>query len=309
MRQSSNLGVGIVALLASWCAVASVEGQQPFGPPSSGPPIKQGYVITPGAKEYEMLTDLTEIEGKFRSFDPDNSILKVRWEWVHAEKDHKDDYDRAVKAKQDQYKNFQNRYTTHQNDYRGALARARTQQDKNNVSNNYKNQMDSLANDKRNADNQFNDTVKNLGMVRDYIDYELLVSNGAPIRKMWAPKLFDDKGRVRTEMTKEERLKYKGPDSKLVGWVAKLEVFELHTPILVKLKLGGAGMKEPEPEPEPQSAPSSSATTPPPPPMPGVVGKDDPAAAKKEMKLEERPVVKMVIAERDLSETPAPKKK
>ena len=100
-------------------------------------------------------------------------------------------------------------------------------------------------------------------------------------------------------MTKEERLKYKGADAKMVGWIAKLETFEVNTPVKVKIRSASA-MKEAEPEPEPQPAPSTSATIPPPAPMPGVVAKDDPAAAKKaEMKLEDRPAVKMVIAESD----------
>jgi len=162
--------------------------------------------------------------------------------------------------------------------------------------------MDTLGTDKRNADQQYKDALKNMGMIRDWIDYEFLVQKDAPIRKLWAPKLFDDKGRTRLEssFTKEERLKYKGPDSKMIGWVAKLETFEVGTPI--KMKIGSASMKEAEPEPEPTVAPTTPTTT----AAAAESRKDDPAKAPKTMKLEERPVVKMVIAESEPNEkTPA----
>jgi hypothetical protein len=302
MRQSSKLGIGIVALVAGWALVTSVEGQQPLGlQPSTQPAVKKGHLITAGVKEYEMLADYPEIEGQFRSFDPDKSIIKVRIEYEHADKEHKDEFDRAQKTYRDQQKSFHERYNNLQNDYRNAMG-TRNPQDKNNRLNGYKNGMDSLGNDKRNSDQQYKDALKNMGMIRDYIDYEFIVEKDAPIRKLWAPKLFDDKGRPRTQssFTKEETLKYKGPDSKMVGWIAKLETFEVKTP--VKLKIRQASMKELEPEPEPVN--STTPTTPPPAPNPA---KEDPAKAPVQaMKLEDRPVVKMVIAESDPNVTATP---
>jgi hypothetical protein len=305
MRHASKLGVGIVAILTGWILVSSVDGQQ-LGLGSQPPPVKKGHLIIAGAKEYDLLSQVAEVEGKFRSFDPDTSIVKVRVEYEHADKEHKDDFDRNQKNYKDQVKNLSDRYNNLQNEYKQAMSGRLSPQDKQNRLNNYNNQMQTLTNDKRNADQQYKDALKNLGMVRDYIDYELLVAKDAPIRKMWAPKLFDDKGKAR-EMTKEERLKYKGPDAKMVGWITKMETFEVNTPVKVKIR-PPADMKEPEPEPEPvNSQTPPSATTPPPAPNPAVPGKDDPANKRQEVKLEDRPVVKMVIAEADPNApTPAP---
>jgi hypothetical protein len=301
MRHASKYGIGILAVLAGWIAASSINGQQPAG--SQSPPVKTGHLIPAGAKEYELLADVAEVEGKFRSYDPDTLVVKVRVEYEHADKEHKDEYDRQQKNYNEQIKNLQNRFNNLQNDYKQAMA-TRNPTDKNNRMNNFNNQMQTLTNDKRNADQQHKDALKSLGMVRDFIDYELVVAKDASIRKTWAPKMFDDKAKVR-DMTKEERVKYKGPDPKMVGWIAKLETFEVNMLVKIKLK---ASVKEPEPEPEPVNSetPAPSTTTPPPAPNAGVPGKDDPAMSKRqEVKIEDRPVVKMVIAEHD-PDAPAP---
>jgi hypothetical protein len=303
MRHTSKLGVGIVAVLTSWIAVNSVEGQiglQPSAPPA----VKKGHLIIAGTKEYELIADLPEVEGKFRSFDPDKSLIKFRVEYEHPDKDHKNDFDNAQKTYRDKLKNFHDRYNNLQNDYRAAMS-VRNPNDKNNRLKNYQNQMESLNTDKRNADQEYKDNLNKMGLIRDVIDYELLVDKDAPIRKLWSPKLFDDKGKVRTELTKEERLKYKGPDSKLAGWTTKLEVFELNTPVKLKIRQGMSKDLDLEPE-----TVNSQTPTPPPPPGPNPAApaaKDDPAMAKnQEMKLEDRPVVKMVIAENDPDPNAAP---
>jgi hypothetical protein len=141
-------------------------------------------------------------------------------------------------------KHIQERAKTLQKEYRQQSSGRLSSQDKNNRMNNFNSQMQSLNNEKNTADQQYRDALKNLDMVRDYIDYELLVAQDAPIRKMWAPKLFDDKGKVRS-MTADERVKYKGHDPKMVGWNTKLEIFEKDTP--VKVKILSAALKGSEP--------------------------------------------------------------
>ena len=191
-----------------------------------------------------------------------------------------------------------------------------------------KGSMDRLNNDKKalDADQAFKDALKNMGMIRDYIDYDFIVEKDAPIRKMWAPKLFDDKGKPR-DMTKEERAKYKG-DPKLVGWVAKLENMERGTSMTVKFKhyspltepdremkspgLTDPGITDPDEAATTKKAPSpnDTVTT-----LGGAVG-DTAASKKQKMReqknsiptLDERPLVIIAIAERDPNEPlPTPK--
>jgi hypothetical protein len=254
--QSSKLGFGIALVLTGWIALASVDGQTQFGG-AQPPPVKKGYLVVAGAKEYEMLTEYAELEVKFRSFDPDTSIIKFWKDYEHADKEHKDDYDRAQKTWKDQVKTLENRYNTLQNEYRQQMATARTPQDKNSRMTNFKSQMDNLNNEKRNADQAFKDAIKNFGMVRDTLEYELVVDKDAPIRKMWGPKMFDDKGKTRF-MSKDEQTKYKGTDPKLPGWISKLEIFEKNTHIKIKMRPASAMTKEAEPEPEPVNSQTSS---------------------------------------------------
>ena len=49
-----------------------------------------------------MLGELPEVKGAFRAYDPDNQIIKVRVEYEHADKEHKDDFDRNQKNYKDQ---------------------------------------------------------------------------------------------------------------------------------------------------------------------------------------------------------------
>ena len=294
MRHTSKLGVG-TALLVGWILIASVDGQQPLG--SQPPPIKKGHLVTAGAKEYDLLSEAGEVEGKFRSFDPDTSIVKFSVEYPHAEKGKEEEFDRQQKDYREKLRHLQERYNNLQGEFRQAMA-SRTPQEKNNRLNNFNSQMQNWKSEKQTADQQYHEAIGKLGMVRDDVVYELLVAKDAPVRKMWAPKLYDDKGKVRG-MTTEERPKYKGLNSQQVGWTTKLEIFEKGTHIKVKLKL--AAMKEAEPEAEPTNSqtPPPTTTTPPLAPNPAVPGKDDPANKRQEVKLEDRPVVKMVIAEAD----------
>jgi hypothetical protein len=284
---------------------SSVDGQQygqSFGaqPPASGPPVKQGHLFVAAAKDYEMLQDYAEVGGKFRAYDAEKGVLKFRFEVERASKEHRDEFEKLQTKYKDDLRRLEDRYRTLQVEQQRANA-IRNIQQKNAQLQNINGQMQNLLGDTRNLDQNARDAVKSMEIVRDYIDFELLVEKDAPIRKMWSPKVFDDKGKQR-DMTTEERAKFKG-DAKLPGWLAKLDAFEVGTPLKIKLK-HRISTKEPEPEPEPAPAtttPTTPPTTPPGTVPPGVGGpaKDDPATKKREIKLEDRALIKQVIAESD----------
>ena len=269
-----------------------------------------------------MLQDYQELKCAFRAYDPDKMIVKIRIEYDHPSKETKDEYKSATSHYKhlfnDNINGFESRWRWIQR-RTIEISGIRNPSERNRQSAELQTHIDRLNADKKAADEELKNRLKNVHMELDYVDYELPVAPDAAIRKKWAPKLFDDKGKPR-DLTNEDRLKYKGPDPKQPGYLAKFESMDVGTPMTVKYRFRNP-LTDPDPEPrspgqpEPTITDPDAAATTKTPTATTVLGTatSDTAATKKQKRnanptIEERPLITFAMAERNPGDpVPAPK--